>query len=242
MRIVLLLAFAVLLTSVFAVKVIEVDLVVFKNDSAKLAGLRVIDGEPTDRGNVGDYVLRVEDINNKSIHEEKFNLNFFVGELKKSVDSKVVSRRILFSPAANRIVLLHNNKTVFEKEIFNVFCNSDKKCNNLENHFSCASDCKSGTKDNYCDGVIDGICDIDCSLIGDLDCHCGNKICEGDLKEDRKTCAKDCVVNVSVENVTNVTTTNVAEEEKKVPGCLGLALLLLIPLLYNNVKKLRIQE
>ena len=43
-------------------------------------------------------------------------------------------------------------------------------CELYESYESCTKDCKSGSKDDFCDGVEDGICDPDCSPKTDADC------------------------------------------------------------------------
>ena len=43
-------------------------------------------------------------------------------------------------------------------------------CEDHESYESCTKDCKSGSKDDFCDEVKDGICDPDCSPKTDADC------------------------------------------------------------------------
>src|SRR3989338_2882606 len=43
-------------------------------------------------------------------------------------------------------------------------------CEPYESYESCTRDCKSGSKDDFCDEVKDGICDLDCSSKTDADC------------------------------------------------------------------------
>ena len=43
-------------------------------------------------------------------------------------------------------------------------------CEPYESYESCQKDCKSGTKDDFCDSIPDGICDPDCSPKTDADC------------------------------------------------------------------------
>ena len=46
----------------------------------------------------------------------------------------------------------------------------DGICQTSENYGTCAQDCRSGIKDNYCDGAKDGVCDPDCGAKKDADC------------------------------------------------------------------------
>jgi hypothetical protein len=73
-----------------------------------------------------------------------------------------------------------------------ITCNQNSICEqNLgENYFTCIQDCKSGSADGVCDAIRDGICDPDCNISSDLDCSCGNGICES--FENTNTCPKDC--------------------------------------------------
>ena len=43
-------------------------------------------------------------------------------------------------------------------------------CEPYESYENCPKDCKSGSKDGFCDGVKDGICDPDCTQKTDPDC------------------------------------------------------------------------
>lgn len=43
-------------------------------------------------------------------------------------------------------------------------------CEDHESYESCTKDCKSGSKDDFCDEANDGICDPDCSPKTDADC------------------------------------------------------------------------
>jgi len=74
----------------------------------------------------------------------------------------------------------------------NVICNQNKQCeaDKLENYQSCPDDCPSGSQDGICDLVRDGKCDPDCYEEADIDCKCGNSVCEN--FENEKLCPKDC--------------------------------------------------
>ena len=49
-------------------------------------------------------------------------------------------------------------------------------CDPYESYESCTKDCKSGSKDDFCDEVKDGICDPDCSPKTDADCAENGKV------------------------------------------------------------------
>ena len=46
----------------------------------------------------------------------------------------------------------------------------NKVCEPYESYESCPRDCKSGSRDDFCDGIKDGTCDPDCSPNTDIDC------------------------------------------------------------------------
>lgn len=73
-----------------------------------------------------------------------------------------------------------------------VICNQNNICepNFGENYNTCPEDCRSGSGDGICDLVRDGRCDPDCTSKGDLDCACGNNICE--KFENKIICPADC--------------------------------------------------
>ena len=47
----------------------------------------------------------------------------------------------------------------------------DNICESQESYESCTKDCRSGSKDDFCDAVNDGICDPDCPANMDADCR-----------------------------------------------------------------------
>lgn len=49
----------------------------------------------------------------------------------------------------------------------------DGVCQGNENFSSCAQDCRSGMRDNYCDKQSDRVCDPDCAKESDSDCREG---------------------------------------------------------------------
>ncbi len=123
-------------------------------------------------------------------------------EWKVSVDAnsfKTITYKIkptnpgVFSIAPTR-VYANGDLTLSNSLQVEITCNQNNICEpNLgENYNTCSVDCKSGSNDGICDGVRDGICDPDCSFSSDLDCACGNGICES--FENSNTCPKDCKI------------------------------------------------
>ena len=78
-----------------------------------------------------------------------------------------------------------------------VRCNGNNICemNKGEYYKNCPEDCKSGSKDGYCDKVYDGKCDPDCKREEDPDCIkavCGDGECEKGKGENYQNCPQDC--------------------------------------------------
>lgn len=76
-----------------------------------------------------------------------------------------------------------------------VVCNQNKQCetDKLENYQNCPEDCSSGSQDGICDLIRDSICDPDCDKGADIDCKCGNGVCED--FENQNICSKDCTIS-----------------------------------------------
>jgi len=97
----------------------------------------------------------------------------------------------------------------------------DGKCILGENYKTCSQDCPSGSSDFYCDGVLDGRCDPDCEPDDDLDCRCGDGVCEE--KETPENCCLDCGCPVGMKCLENkcieeAKVLKEIEEEKETPA------------------------
>jgi hypothetical protein len=102
--------------------------------------------------------------------------------------------RLPYLEEAEKIRFSKKDITIFEINLPEKFCiDNDKKCHNYcesrgldkdcfscgdglcslnfgENFGNCKQDCKSGSKDNFCDKEKDNICDPDCKTEEDFDC------------------------------------------------------------------------
>ena len=95
----------------------------------------------------------------------------------------------------DKIEVYHNGSLAYQKSIDSI-CNNDKACNNDETSISCPSDCSKSIKDGWCDVISDGICDQDCEETSDIDCSCGNNVCDGN--EDPGICPDDCTAEEEI--------------------------------------------
>ena len=207
----ILIIFVVLPTSVIAVEnVIILRLDVYRNDTLNLLDIYVDEGvESLELFNDAlDYKIEFKSSDDDVIYSKYFQSSFEIifdplpGESPPYngsilLDSFSVVLKLKYFNNISRVNIYHIDKKIFSKEI--IFCNNNNECeqNLNENLLSCPSDCKSGSSDNYCDAILDGVCDIDCVEQGriekDIDCTCGNDIC--DVRENQKTCSLDCKIS-----------------------------------------------
>ena len=89
----------------------------------------------------------------------------------------------------DKVEIYRKNEIIFQQDL-EFLCNSDNLCNNKETSISCPSDCQKSIKDGWCDSLQDNICDPDCQIEADIDCSCGNNIC--DTNENAENCRADC--------------------------------------------------
>jgi len=170
--------------------VISITLDVWKNDTVIEKDISIVEGRVTEITVPGtDYAIKLLDKDDKLSVEKSFGIRFILfGEPPRILDDEIINIKLPYIESVNKVTLEHNNKIIFTKVIS--VCDNDNSCEDPENYLICTNDCPSGSRDNYCDKVLDGICDPDCAKEVDIDCTCGNNIC--DLKENTENCPKDC--------------------------------------------------
>jgi hypothetical protein len=169
----------------------EFNLEFYQNDTVILNNFNLIEGRKTEYLPEGKYSFKLFDEQGSILLEKKFDVKFIIfTEPPRLLDHIPVILRIPYTSDASKIIFYHDSTIIYQKEIKDMICNRDKICNGFENYLSCPEDCPSGSRDNYCDKILDGICDPDCAKEVDIDCTCGNNIC--DLKENAENCPKDC--------------------------------------------------
>jgi len=189
-------------------KVYSFQLEVGKDDTVNLINFEISEGSESINlmDEEKDYKVELKTKEGSIIYIKYFDLDFkayidilpgFEGEINEEVElnEEQMILNIPFKANAAIFELSHFEKSIFKYSI--EICNENNVCDGNENYLSCPNDCKSGSTDLYCDGILDGVCDQDCDNQGrpekDIDCTCGNNIC--DERETVKICYEDCGVS-----------------------------------------------
>ncbi len=202
LTIIMVLGLLFLTPTIFALEnVLIADFTLHKNDTVELLGINTAVG--TESLEVSDELLdyKVELLSgNDVLYTKYFEPSFklivdgFTNTDEIVLDKIQLTLKLKYFDEADKINIYHLDKLIFSQDIS--MCNNNNKCEPDfgENLISCQFDCASGSRDNYCDGVLDGICDLDCSNQKrpwkDIDCTCGNNIC--DERENEDSCSLDC--------------------------------------------------
>jgi len=190
-------------------KVIAVEFSIDTKDKVKLIDVKLVQGEPTDTAE-GDYSVELLD-GSQVLNVAHFTPKFeawadgqgfpfpkgaeeAIGEFGSVKLTKVeLVVKLPYSEKADKFRIKKGTRTLYSGVVD--FCNDNKQCeaSRGENYLVCG-DCGSGSEDDICDEVYDEICDPDCKSQGredkDVDCTCGNGVC--DPREDGFYCAEDC--------------------------------------------------
>ncbi len=165
------LVFLVLLPGMVAgVPLLDVQLLVAKNDTVRLADARVYDRTPSDAPDLlrpGEYVLEILDRSNNTLYQKNFSITFFVIDYGP-VDEVLLWREIPYTKDMWALRFSRGNKTLLFEELG--LCNRDGTCSGRETIISCPEDCTGSEPDGVCIGDRDGVCDPDCGPGVDTDC------------------------------------------------------------------------
>jgi len=184
--------------------VLSLDLTIYKNDTAYLNNIKLLEGRATPYISSGDYSLKITDNSENILFEHAINLVFaLLSDPPIERDYADLSLRIPFNNNMKKIILEKNGTDIFSSLIN--LCNNNNFCDPNEDYLSCPSDCPLDKKDGICIKDADGICDPDCLPGVDPDCSqtvnqtitpnasasgCGNGIC--DSTETYLSCPQDC--------------------------------------------------
>ncbi len=165
------------LASVVSDKIIDLDLLIHKNDSILNQRINLVDGSPSIvNSEEGIYSLLIKDVNGIALFNYTFEPFFyyngpFVKDANYSginLDEYDLSLRIGYDDEMRQLELRKNSTIIFS-ELLN-FCNQDEVCNGSETYLSCWDDCKSYSQDGLCLNYSGDGCDPDCAKGVDSDC------------------------------------------------------------------------
>ncbi len=106
---------------VSAAKIINIELLIFKNDTVGGSTINVTEGRYSQYSEGrGEYVLDFVDANGESIDQQRFDVSFHYGE--KSFDAYLLSYKEPYNSDIKSIILYHFNKVIFSKDVACVDC------------------------------------------------------------------------------------------------------------------------
>lgn len=171
------------------------------NETAEIDWILVSYGDfTTEQSDEGDFKIKVEH-NDSIVYESNFDLGIDIifwdseeGGGAEEIPRDYAEFYLPFYDSSQVIKVYYKKDLILETSLSNYICDQDGKCDENEDFLSCPSDCPSGEEDGLCDRQKDGKCDPDCiEEFGlDIDCTCGNKICEAEYGENKMTCCEDC--------------------------------------------------
>lgn len=167
-----------LINSAISQEVIDMELVVYKNNSVDEHWIHFSEGLPSIYYQQdGNYRLTVVNQNGNELFIQPIQFIFdYDGSVRSGYDySGLESEALLFdfaipyNPDMRELRLYHGDKLIFSK-VLN-FCDNDGICGSSETFESCPQDCPLNRNDVICLPDEDGFCDPDCWQGVDPDCE-----------------------------------------------------------------------
>lgn len=132
----------------------------------------------------GEYLLRLISLNNTLLYSTYFDINLeiiydtidFREDPNHGIlflDNTEINIKTPYYKNAKEIIIYGNGSDELLK--IDLLPYSKQKCGNYicdfgESYNTCKRDCRSGSKDDYCDKIKDNKCDPDCGISLDQDC------------------------------------------------------------------------
>ncbi|MFB6180832.1 MAG: hypothetical protein ABEJ93_03055 [Candidatus Nanohalobium sp.] len=173
---------ALLNTASSSQQVFDLEITLHKNNTAKLNEVTIEEGEPTQYyGNPGNYSFYIEGPDSTKLWQQKRKIHWFIMTNPPTpTETLPIHLKIPYRRKASIFKITNNGNTILRANITKKICTSyDNKCS------------------SYCKGR---------NL--DVDCTCGDNICQEGLNE-RELCPSDC----GVENNTKTSENNTREPE-----------------------------
>ncbi len=119
-----------------------------------------------------DNVLRVDLLaDGKVLSSTYFPAYFFIFDGPQDLNETLVSLELPYFNNTQTLKIYKGQEEKLSFDLKTSLCNSNGKCDNNENTYSCPGDCTVYSKDRVCAGVsYDGGCDPDCPPSIDVDC------------------------------------------------------------------------
>ena len=136
------------------------------------------------------YVFKTFNKEDELLAEYFYSQSFIArhtGEIFDIIDFTIA---LPYSPLVRYLEIFNQDELFLRYELPN-FCIKDGICNTPENYYTCQTDCQTFADDGICIPAHEGHCDPDCIGIKDLDCACGDGICQ--KYESEESCAVDCI-------------------------------------------------
>jgi hypothetical protein len=151
--------------------------------------LSTIEEDYFESENIGTYRYVFFNENGNAIKDENFYVEFWDGFEKRS--SIIFSLSVKSEDVGVLEIYDDSEKQIYKEDIGELICNKDGKCTGFENYVFCPEDCSADSEDGYCNAERNAVCDPDCGDY-DIDCTCGNGICDPEEKFYTGSCPQDC--------------------------------------------------
>ncbi len=149
---------------VIAEPVVEFDYLVQNDDSASLINMRTYYGTPESTPAFSEYLLTIEDAQQRILQKVYFPAYFVVFDPFAEVSTIPVTLTLPYQQHSATVSMYHKEKLISRADLRSL-CQEDGLCQTGENSVSCPRDCPQSGKDNLCERREDKICDPDCLLI-----------------------------------------------------------------------------
>lgn len=149
---------------VVAEPVVEFDYLVQNDDTASLINMRTYYGTPESVPVFSEYLLTIEDAQQRILQKVYFPAYFIVFDPFAEVSTIPVTLTLPYQQHYAMVSMYHKEKIISRQDL-RLLCQEDGLCQTGENSVSCPRDCPQSGKDNLCERREDKICDPDCLIL-----------------------------------------------------------------------------